>query len=87
MHHEAYDPEDVLAHTIELCIPCHRKADFEGYIRKDFSKHKAIKVSYETQRRLARLVVKGETYDSIIQKCIEAYKEEKRGGGEEEPKK
>jgi hypothetical protein len=46
-HQEVYDPNDVLAHTIELCPPCHRRADFENYVSKK-GKMFGVKIDAET---------------------------------------
>ena len=37
LHHEEYDDNDILAHTIELCISCHSKRSIElGQFAKPF---------------------------------------------------
>jgi hypothetical protein len=52
MHHEIYDDNDPLANTIELCPKCHRRAHFEGYVRKDIN----VKVKKDVHQRLKRLL-------------------------------
>ena len=43
---------------------------------------KQIKVNDTTHERLSRLVeFKGETYDQIINKCVDAYLREKKAKG------
>jgi hypothetical protein len=43
---------------------------------------KQIKVADETHERLSKLVeFKGETFDQIINKCINAYEEKRRKRG------
>jgi macrodomain Ter protein organizer (MatP/YcbG family) len=79
MHHEQYDDNDILAHTIELCPRCHRKAEFDGYVKAS-TKGKYVQVKYNTWRRLIDVAeYKTATYSTIIDRCCDAYERERHG--------
>jgi 5-methylcytosine-specific restriction endonuclease McrA len=62
---------DILENLITLCIKCHRKSEPR---EKSNIKYTLIKVHIETHAELNRIGLRGESFDAIIRKCIEAYK-------------
>jgi hypothetical protein len=71
MHHEEYDPDNILSHTIEYCRGCH------GITRRKEQKKKAhlIRVPYSAYLKIQVLQNPRETYDDVINRAIDYYLE------------
>lgn len=74
MHHEAYDPNNVLKDTIELCPPCHNKAHWGGYVKKR-SKLAPVIVTPEVHRALDEVGLRGESFSDIIMRLIKEHRD------------
>ena len=77
MHYNTYNPNDVLADTIETCPPCHKKIEWEGYVKAP--KGKMIKLEPHVHKALHDIGVKDESYSQIIERLIKFYKEHQDG--------
>jgi hypothetical protein len=81
-HHEVYDYNDPMAHTIELCPPCHRIADFENYVTKSNMARLLVVIPDELEKRLREHIqvrYKGKKQGFItytVTEAIERYLQE-----------
>jgi hypothetical protein len=66
MHHEEYDPNDVLSHTIEYCPKCH------GITRRKEQKKKTklIRLSGKTYLKIQALQRPRESYDDVVKRAM-----------------
>jgi hypothetical protein len=60
IHHEAYDDNDVLSHTIEACPACHRRV--QNNKTKGFSKFGSL---HKNERRTDPIRITMQTYDKL----------------------
>lgn len=69
LHHRDYKTNGTDS-LITLCVKCHRNTDHGGiHILNSIT---SIQVSKETRERLVEIAHKGDTYDDIINRAIDA---------------
>jgi hypothetical protein len=74
LHHEQYDENNAVAHTIELCSPCHRKADFEEYNKtKRPERFWTVRIEDDTHQLLHEAGKHGESFDQILKRLLDEY--------------
>jgi|SRR5918996_4877490 hypothetical protein len=75
MHHEVYNenaPED---HIIETCPLCHRRAHFEGYVKREA---KLIRVSDSAVKKIEKVQRPRESYGEVVERAMDVLLEKER---------
>jgi hypothetical protein len=75
LHHEAHDDNDVLAHTIELCPLCHRRAETEGAEKRVY---KQVRVPKEVYDKLTKLGTTRNSLGNLISRLIKEHESRKQ---------
>ena len=81
LHHEQYDNNDILAHTMEVCAACHRAIENQkevsrfGMWHKNERRIETLWIKRQTKEKLKQLGTSGNDNDDVIFTLIEFWEE------------